>query len=55
MMKRVLTKTEKEYISRIHAAGFLRYNHELSITEIAYKLGFSSSAIFARSFNRMYG
>lgn len=108
MKQRVLSKTEKEYISRIHAAedyiekhldkelslneiakvtgfskyhfhrifksmvgetlysyinrkrieraaGFLIYNPELSITEIAYKLGFSSSSIFARSFNRMYG
>ena len=47
-----------EYITRIKmesAVGLLRNRPDLSITEIAYQLGFSDSAVFARRFKTYYG
>ena len=50
--------TPSSYIQErrlIHAADSLRTRLEISITEIAFELGFSDSAYFSRAFRRKYG
>jgi len=54
----VIKETLLSYINRIRlerATGFLMHNPSMSITEIAMQLGFSDSAVFARSFKKYYG
>ena len=51
-------ETPVEYINRVRlekAANFLILNLDESITEIAYKCGFNTSAAFARSFKEFFG
>lgn len=51
-------ETVNQYIRRIRvelSANKLVKNPKLSITEIAYSMGFSSSACFAREFQRYFG
>jgi AraC family transcriptional regulator len=51
-------ETPKAFVNRLRiekAANLLLNNPSLSMTEIAFMTGFSSSATFARSFNRHFG
>jgi AraC family transcriptional regulator len=52
-----LGETPNDYVKRLRlekAANLLIYQKQLSITEIAHKCGFSSSATFARSFKEYF-
>lgn len=47
-----------QYVSRVKmesALGLLTYRLDMSITEIAYELGFSDSAVFSRTFKKYFG
>ena len=58
VFQRVTGETVNQFIRRIrleNAANKLKNNPKLNITEIAYDLGFSSSACFAREFRRYFG
>ncbi len=53
-----LGETPNQYINRLRlerAANLLIKNREASITEIAFASGFTSSAVFARSFKEHFG
>ena len=58
IFKSMVGETLKDFITRIkmeNATRFLTHESDLSITDVALKLGFSSSATFARSFKEFYG
>jgi len=58
IFQKVTGETVNQYIRRIRvefSANKLVKNPKLSITEIAYSMGFSSSACFAREFQRYFG
>ncbi len=53
-----IKETPLSYINRIRlerSVDFLLNNPSMNITEIAMQLGFSDSAVFARSFKKYYG
>jgi AraC family of transcriptional regulator, multidrug resistance transcriptional activator len=52
------TETLKQFITRIkmeRSAVFLAVNSEISITEIAFKYGYSSSSNYNKAFKKHYG
>jgi len=58
IFQKVTGETVNNYIRRIRlefSANKLTKNPKLSITEIAYSMGFSSSACFSREFRRCFG
>lgn len=58
IFKAMTGETPQAYINRLRlekAANFLVKSTSTSITEIAFLCGFSSSAVFARSFKKHYG
>ncbi len=58
IFKSIVNETLYNYINRIRlekAVSFLLHNEDMSITEAAYKFGFSDSAVFARSFKKYFG
>jgi len=55
---KVTGETVNQYICRVrleYSANKLKNNPKMSITEIAYDLGFSCSACFARKFRKQFG
>ena len=58
VFQKVTGETVNQYIRRIrleYSANKLVNNPRMSITEVAYSMGFSSSACFAREFRRYFG
>ncbi len=58
IFKAMTGETPQAYINRLRlekAANLLVKSASSSITEIAFLCGFSSSAVFARSFKKYYG
>lgn len=58
IFKSVLKESLVHYANRIrleHALFLLAYRSDKNITDIAYELGFSDSAVFSRAFKNYYG
>ncbi|CAM4255291.1 AraC family transcriptional regulator [Erysipelothrix inopinata] len=57
IFKALTQETIYEFVTRTNmewALGMLLHRQDLSITDIAYELGYSDSAVFSRSFKRYY-
>src|SRR5574344_210089 len=58
IFKSILNESIGQYVNRIrveHSLFLLAYRTDLSITDIAYELGYTDSAIFSRAFKTIYG
>ena len=57
-LKSVMLEPLSHYVNRIcmeHAVFMLAHLENKNITDIAYELGFTDSAIFSRAFKNYYG